>query len=326
MKSVWIWTVVVILVIASFSGGYIISSYGKQGSSQVQQENVTKYVTVIDDENNIVYVKQPVNRIVSLAPSCTELAFALGLGNKIVGDTIYDTFPPAAQNITKIGGVTNVSVEEVVSLKPDLVLAYDNFAPQAVQQLKSLGIPVIIFNPPTMLSIEHDLMILGLATNTTSNATKVINLITKTVNSIENVTYSIQNRTTVFYLGWYNPIWTAGQGTFINDLITLAGGINVASSGYSWYTIDKETLVKENPQYILVSQYQSYLISTIENDSTLSNITAIKEKHFIVLPDIYLQQPGPQMFVGLVLLFQKLYPQYASSITPLTLNEIFPGT
>ncbi len=324
MKSVWKWTVVVILVIASFCGGYIASSYGKQQSSQIQQSNVTKYVTVIDDENNIIQVKQPVQRIVSLAPSCTELAFSLGLGNRIVGDTIYDTFPPATQNITKIGGVTNVSVEKVVSLKPDLVLAYDNFAPQAVQQIKNLGIPVIEFNPPTLISIEHDLMILGLATNTTSNATKIINLISKTLNSIENVTYSI-NRTTVFYLGWYNPIWTVGQDTFINDLITLAGGINVAASGYSWYTIDKETMVMENPQYILVSQSQAFLINTIENDSTQSNITAIKDKNFIILPDIYLQQPRPQMFVGLVLLFQKLYPQYASSITPLTLNEIFPG-
>ncbi|MBD6955382.1 MAG: ABC transporter substrate-binding protein [Thermoplasmata archaeon] len=318
MKKTLTILIVVILVIASFVGGYALNLSLNKPSQQAG-------LTVVDDGNNVVTVPQPVKRIVSLAPSCTEIAFALGIGNRVVGDTIYDDFPNATKNITKVGGVTNISVDKIVSLKPDLVLSYSLNYPQDIQKLKSLGIPVLTLDPKNLQGIIHDLYMVGYVTGTYSNATNLANRINTWLYSLYNVTSTINNREKLFYLGWYPQIWTAGEDTFINEMIVLAGGINIASTGYSWFIINEEYLITQNPQWIIVSQYQASLIPQIENDSALANITAVKERHFIVMNDYLLQQPGPQIFVGVYIIFKTVYPQYASKVNPLTVQDIMPG-
>ncbi|MGC8985434.1 MAG: ABC transporter substrate-binding protein [Thermoplasmata archaeon] len=318
MKKTLTILIVVILVIASFVGGYALNLSQNKPSQQAG-------LTVVDDGNNVVTVPQPVKRIVSLAPSCTEIAFALGIGNRVVGDTIYDDFPNATKNITKVGGVTNISVDKIVSLKPDLVLSYSLNYPQDIQKLKSLGIPVLTLDPKNLQGIIHDLYMVGYVTGTYSNATNLANRINTWLYSLYNVTSTINNREKLFYLGWYPQIWTAGEDTFINEMIVLAGGINIASTGYSWFIINEEYLITQNPQWIIVSQYQASLIPQIENDSALANITAVKERHFIVMNDYLLQQPGPQIFVGVYIIFKTVYPQYASKVNPLTVQDIMPG-
>ncbi|MVT13100.1 MAG: ABC transporter substrate-binding protein [Euryarchaeota archaeon] len=329
MKKTLTVSIIVVLVIASFAAGYAlnISINSKPSTTSGINSNppTPSGITVLDDDNNIVTVPQPVNRIVSLAPSCTEIAFALGLGNKVVGDTIYDDFPNATKNITKVGGLTNISVEGIVALKPDLVLAYPLNYQQGIQKLKSLGIPVLILDPKNLQGILHDLILVGYVTGTYSNATKLSSMINSWLFSLYNVTSTINNKSKVFYLGWYPELWTAGEDTFINEMIVLAGGINIASGGYSWFIMSKEYLLTQNPQWIIISQYQESLIPQIENDSSLSNITAIKERNFIVLNDYLLQQPGPQIFIGVELLFETLYPNLKNEIPQLTLQEIFPG-
>ena len=311
--------IVVLLVIASFVAGYAIQY-------NTQKHNISgNFVTVVDDDNNVVSVKQPVNRIVSLAPSCTQIAFALGLGSKIVGDTIYDNFPNATKNITKIGGVTNISIDKIVNLTPNLVLAYPLNYAQSLQQLKSLGIPVLILDPKNLQGIIHDLYLVGYVTGTYSNASIIAGKINSWLYSLYNVTSTIQNKEKLFYLGWYPQLWTAGEETFINEMIVLAGGINIASTGYSWFIMSKEYLIMENPQWIILSQDQKYLIPQIENDSSLANITAIKDRNFIILNDYLIQEPGPQIFIGIEMIFQTIYPQYSSNIPKLTMQDIFQG-
>lgn len=318
MKKTLTILIVVILVIASFVGGYALNLSQNKPSQQ-------SGLTVVDDGNNVVTVPQPVKRIVSLAPSCTEIAFALGIGNRVVGDTIYDDFPNATKNITKVGGVTNISVDKIVSLKPDLVLSYSLNYPQDIQKLKSLGIPVLTLDPKNLQGIIRDLYMVGYVTGTYSNATNLANRINTWLYSLYKVTSTINNREKLFYLGWYPQIWTAGEDTFINEMIVLAGGINIASTGYSWFIINEEYLITQNPQWIIVSQYQASLIPQIENDSALANITAVKERHFIVMNDYLIQQPGPQIFVGVYIIFKTVYPQYASKVNPLTVQDIMPG-
>ncbi|MEM2705076.1 MAG: ABC transporter substrate-binding protein, partial [Thermoplasmata archaeon] len=258
-------------------------------------------------------------------PSCTQIAFALGLGSKIVGDTIYDNFPNATKNITKIGGVTNISIDKIVNLTPNLVLAYPLNYAQSLQQLKSLGIPVLILDPKNLQGIIHDLYLVGYVTGTYSNASIIAGKINSWLYSLYNVTSTIQNKEKLFYLGWYPQLWTAGEETFINEMIVLAGGINIASTGYSWFIMSKEYLIMENPQWIILSQDQKYLIPQIENDSSLANITAIKDRNFIILNDYLIQEPGPQIFIGIEMIFQTIYPQYSSNIPKLTMQDIFPG-
>ncbi|MGC8992227.1 MAG: ABC transporter substrate-binding protein, partial [Thermoplasmata archaeon] len=253
MKSWIIAIILVLVIIVSFSAGYFFNTmenktYMQNNTTMQNKTTNYTYVTVIDDLNNIVKIKEPVNRIVSLAPSCTEIAYSIGLGKYIVGDTVYDTYPPSAKNITKIGGLTNVSVEKVLSLKPNLVLAFGGiYDHKAIQQIENAGIPVLFMYPENLDGIIHDIFLLGYATNDLNNATKVINALEKFENNLNNVLHNIKNRSTVFYLGWYNPIWTAGENTFINDMIISAGGINIASFGVGYFIINPENIVNANP-------------------------------------------------------------------------------
>ncbi|MGC9166203.1 MAG: ABC transporter substrate-binding protein [Thermoplasmata archaeon] len=329
MKSWIIAIILVLVIIVSFSAGYFFNTmenktYMQNNTTMQNKTTNYTYLTVIDDLNNIVKIKEPVNRIVSLAPSCTEIAYSIGLGKYIVGDTVYDTYPPSAKNITKIGGLTNVSVEKVLSLKPNLVLAFGGiYDHKAIQQIENAGIPVLFMYPENLDGIIHDIFLLGYATNDLNNATKVINALEKFENNLNNVLHNIKNRSTVFYLGWYNPIWTAGENTFINDMIISAGGINIASFGVGYFIINPENIVNANPNWIIVSQDQESLLSQFVNNSMFSNLTAVKLKHFIILPDYYIEEPGPQLFIGIYEIFVTLYPNLANEVSPLTINEIY---
>ncbi|MGC8585253.1 MAG: ABC transporter substrate-binding protein [Thermoplasmata archaeon] len=328
MKNSVVAIIIIVVLVLSFFGGYYYTVNSiKNQSSTAQSKNQTaqiNYVSVIDDLNNIVKIKEPVTRIVSLAPSCTEIAFSIGLGKDVVGDTVYDTFPQGAVNITKVGGLTNVSVEKVLSLNPNLVLAYGGiYDPNAITQIENAGIPVLFMNPENLDGIIHDIFMLGYATDDVSNASKIINAIESFETDLNGITANITNRSTVFYLGWYNPIWTAGENTFINDLIIQAGGINTGSVGVGYYIANPESIVNENPQWILVSQSQAFLLNQFENNSMFSNITAVKLKHFIILPDYYIEEPGPQIFIGIYMVFQTLYPNLAGKVTPLNMNQIY---
>lgn len=322
MKQIYAISIILVLIVASFAIGYEMNNF----KQKVSQKDV---VTVVDDYNTVVKVPQPINRIISLVPSDTQILYALGLGNKIVGDTIYDNYPAAAANITHIGGMTNSSIEKIVALKPDLVLAYSDFEPNVVESLRNLNIPVIVLNPPTMAWVMHDISIVALATNTTPRADYLNSLFTNLITDIQNDSYNITNPLKVLFLAWYNPIYTAGQGTFINDMINLVGAVNVAGNvNQQWFEMTEESAIASNPDIILLnsSSYSFFIESEIKNDSVWDYVNAVKNNSFVRMNDVYLLDAGPQIFLGLEILAEKLYPTTYFNLPQLTYSEIFPST
>ncbi|MGC8497642.1 MAG: ABC transporter substrate-binding protein [Thermoplasmata archaeon] len=319
MKRIYAVSIVIVLIAASFAIGFEMNSF----KPKVTENNT---VTVVDDYNTVVKVPQPVNRIVSLAPSDTEILFALGLGNKVVGDTVYDDYPAAAANITHIGGVTNSSVEEIVALKPNLVLGYSNFEPNVVESLRNLNIPVIVLNPPTITWVMHDISIVGLATNTTPRANYLDSMFTNITNDIQNDSYNITNPIKVLFLAWYNPIYTSGQGTFINDMINMVGAINVAGNvSQQWFEMSEESAIASNPSVILLASSNSFIVSEIKNDSIWNVVNAVKNNSFVIMNDVYILEAGPQIFIGLEILAKALYPSVYANLPVLTYSDIFPS-
>ncbi len=319
MKRIYAISIVVVLIVASFAVGFEMNNFKPKLSGN-------DVVTVVDDYNTIVKVPQPVNRIVSLAPSDTQILFALGLGNKIVGDTVYDNYPAAAANITHIGGFTNSSIEEIVALKPDLVLGYGNFEPNVVESLRNLNIPVIVLNPPTISWVMHDISIVALATNTTPRADYLDSMFSNITNDIQNDSYNITNPLKVLYVGWFNPIWTAGQGTFINAMINLVGAVNVAGNvSQQWFEMTEESAIASNPDIILLASSNSFIVSEIKNDSLWNDVNAVKNNSFIIMNDVYLLEAGPQIFLGLEILAKTLYPSVYANLPMITYSEIFPA-
>jgi iron complex transport system substrate-binding protein len=320
MKKIYVVLVILVLIFASFTMGYEMNSF----KQKIVQKDV---VTVVDDYNTLVKVPQPVNRIVSLAPSDTEILYSLDLGNKIVGDTIYDNYPPAAANITHIGGMTNSSTEEIVALKPDLVLAYSDFEPNVVEILRNLNIPVIVLNPPTLTWIMHDISIVALATNTTPRAYYLNSMFTNLITDIQKDSYNITNPLKILFLIGFNPLYSAGQGTFINDMISLIDAVNVAGNvSQQWFEMTEESAIVSNPDVILLSSSYSYIVSEIKNDSLWNYVNAVKNNSFVIMNDVYLLDAGPQIFLGLELLAKTIYPSIYSNLPPLTYSEIFPAS
>jgi iron complex transport system substrate-binding protein len=319
MERIYAILIVLVLIVASFAIGFEMNNLKPKASG-------SNTVTVVDDYNTVVKVPQPVNRIVSLAPSDTEILFALGLENKIVGDTVYDNYPAAAANITHIGGVTNSSIEEIVALKPDLVLAYSNFEPNVVESLRNLNIPVIVLNPPTIMWVMHDISIVGLATNTTPRADYLDSIFTNVTEDIQNDSYNITNPLKVLFLAWFNPIYTSGQGTFINDMINLVGAVNVAGNvSQQWFEMTTESAIASNPNVILLSSANSFIVSEIKNDSVWDEVSAVKNNSFVLMNEVYLLEAGPQIFIGLEILAETLYPSVYANLPQITYSEIFPS-
>lgn len=268
------------------------------GCTQLSSNQTTQSggITVTDDAGRTVTITQTPNRIVSLAPSITEDLFALGLGNKVVGVDSYSNYPPAALNITQVGGFSTPSVEKIVSLNPDIVFA-SNLSASVIPTLAADGISTVVLNPTSLTGILNNLALIGNVTNSTGNSSALVTNLTQRMVNVENL--PIDSHPRVLYLVWWDPATTAGNDAFENGIITTAGGINLAAeanlAGYP--TMSKESIIALNPQIIICNGgMNSTLIQQVKSDPTLSNVTAVKNsKVYIVSSDI-ISHPGPRAF------------------------------
>jgi iron complex transport system substrate-binding protein len=262
------------------------------GCTQLSSNQTTQSggITVTDDAGRTVTVAQTPHRIISLAPSITEDLFALGLGGKVVGDTTYDNYPPAAVNITKVGGFSSPSIEKIVSLNPDIVFA---------SSLENNTLLSTLINPTSLTGILNDLSLIGKVTGSTGNSSALVANLTQkmTANSI-----SVASHPRVLYLVWYDPIMSAGADTFEGDIIAHAGGINVAQlanvSGYG--TMSKESIVALNPSVIIAnSAMNSTAVQQVKSDPALATVDAVKNGKIYILDSDIISRPGPRAFDAL---------------------------
>ena len=277
------------------------------GCTQLSSNQTTQSggITVTDDAGRTVTIAQTPNRIVSLAPSITEDLFALGLGDKVVGDTTYDNYPPAAVNITKVGGFSTPNIEKIVSLKPDIVFASSLNNDTLLSTLSSYGIPTVVLDPHSLTGILNDLSLIGNVTASIGNSSALVANLTQRLNkstatsTATNTATSNATQTRVLYLVWNDPIMSAGADTFEGDIIARAGGINVAKlanvNGYG--TMSKESVVALNPSIIIAnSAMNSTVIEQIKSDPALTTVDAIKNAKVFVLNSDVISRPGPRAF------------------------------
>ncbi len=281
-------------------------------------------VIVRDDFGYEVVVKKFPHRIVSLAPSNTEILFALGLGNRVVGVTDYCDYPPEAVKlreegkIESIGGYSTVNVEKVISLKPDLVVACYGNGIGTVEAIKRFGIPVICFNPRNLTQIMRDIYVLGVVCGVKENATKLINWMVKKIDEVVGITSKAKVRPKVVHILWNDPIWVSGRGTFVDELIRLAGGINAVKKK-GWVVISKEELLRMNPDVIIVNSGsgmgngRDILYEWITNDSVLSNLKAVKEGRVYVVDADIVSRPSYRIVYALEDFARFIHPELFGS-------------
>jgi iron complex transport system substrate-binding protein len=208
--------------------------------------------TVTDEIGREVNIKRSPQRIVSLAPGITETLYALNLDDKIVGVTTFCDWPAAARTKPRIGGFTNPSIEKIVSLKPDLIIATaDGNRKDTVRQLERIGLPVYVTNPSDTNGILRSILHIGEITNREKDARKLVEKLQKRLN---NITMQINHKSKprVFFQIGLEPVITAGRGTLINEVIERAGGINVAGRDTARYPrYSAEGIMGASPDIIL---------------------------------------------------------------------------
>jgi ABC-type Fe3+-hydroxamate transport system substrate-binding protein len=208
---------------------------------------------VVDDFGDTIRVDVPATRIVSLNPTTTEIAFAVGAGAKLVGRTKWDSWPDSAKYVPEVGDALRPNVEAVLAKKPDLVLLYassDNRT--AARQLRANGVRVVALKVDSIAEFERATMLFGRLTGEEARAKNVVDSVRATLERVRRATAALP-KTTVFYHTWDKPIITIGKDSFLNELVEIAGGKNVYGDADAVSPIvTLEDVVAKNPDVMLV--------------------------------------------------------------------------
>lgn len=251
-------------------------------------------------------------RIVSLAPSETEGLFALGLDEQVVGVSDNDDYPEAVQDKPRMGGF-QINVEAVIAAQPDLVLAGNLVGEDVVKSLSDLGIKVYRSNPKTVEQVMENIRTVGQITDRTEAAEEVIAGMEAELKKVTDAVQSVAaDQKKQVYIE-FSPGWTVGKGEFMDEMITLAGGVNVASDITGWSEINEETIIQKNPDVILYAQSvidenNRTLAEIIKSRGGWDQITAVKEGRIVGLDDNLLSRPGPRVTQGLIQVAAGIYP------------------
>ncbi len=235
-------------------------------------------------------------RIVSLTPSNTEILFALGLDKEIVGVTRYCDYPPAARKKAKIGDM-KVSIEAVAALKPNLILAHSYMNDAAIPRLRQLGFRVVAVDPKTIDQVIQDIRKIGkithrsrIAENIAANMKNAVNRIRKSRlgKPVRKVLVAIQS----------NPLWVAGPGTFVNEMLQIANAENVAFDARPGFvTFSRELAISRNPDVIITGLKSD--VDFFMNSPLWKNVNAVRNKRVYVIDNDMLLRPGPRLTNGL---------------------------
>ncbi|WP_297438388.1 ABC transporter substrate-binding protein [Thermococcus sp.] len=264
-------------------------------------------LTLTDSTGRKITLSPEPKRIVSLAPSLTESLFYIGAGDEIVGVTNYADYPPAVKNISRIGGYGKyANLEKIAALHPDLIVA-DDFSKSILPSLTKIA-PVVILSANNLSDIYRNLELLGSITNHEEQAKLVVAEMRAKVSYVISVIGNTSRLRVFFILSYYNGYWTAGKGTFVNELLSLAGGKNIFDDVRGWGVASEEQIINRDPQVIIISPNAGLKPSDLCH-GPLSTTTAVKTGHVYVLSDENLVvRPGPRIVLGLEEIAELLHP------------------
>lgn len=273
-------------------------------------------VVLTDGLGREVRLETVPERIVSLAPSTTEILYAVGAGPQLVGRDEFSNYPEEAKTLTSVGGsMGDYNLEQIVSLKPDLVLAAEINTPEQVKALEDLGLTVYyLSNPANVEGVYELLTTAGQLTGHTAEAEALVESLKARVAAVSAKVASATTTPKVFYeLDGTDPgkPWTAGSGTFIDQLITMAGGENAAASMEgSWGQFSQEALLVADPDFILLGD--AAYGTTPEQVAARpgwGSLAAVKNGNVLPFNDDTVSRPGPRLVDALEELVRVLHPE-----------------
>ncbi|HEU4965683.1 MAG TPA: ABC transporter substrate-binding protein [Bacilli bacterium] len=289
------------------------NSTNRQQAEQPTKQATTVYpLTYTDATGTTVTIEQEPQRIVSLLPSNTEILYALGLGDKVVGVTKWDDYPAEAKEKPIIGDL-KPNAEAVLAQKPDLILGGASAQGADIEALRKLGLTVIAFEATTIAEAEQVIQDVGQITNTASQADEVVADMKHTVATVTAKTKSLsaKEKPRVYVeLSAAPDIYTAAQGTFMDEMITLVGGTNIFGDLKGWKKVSSEQVVAKNPQVIIATHGTTEdMKQLVAKRGGWKQVEATKQGRILAVDTNLVSRPGPRLADGLLEFAKAIHPE-----------------
>jgi iron complex transport system substrate-binding protein len=268
-------------------------------------------VTLTDDVGREVQVPDRSQRVVSLAPSITEILFALGAGPRVVGVTQFSNYPAEAARLPKVGSYVNLSLEKILALRPDLAIGIRDGNPKAViDRLAELGVPCYIVDPASLDGVITTVRNIGRAVGREQAAEKIAAQMASRIREVERRVAGLA-RPRVFYQIGVEPIVSAGRGTFPNILIETAGGKNVAAGMAAYPQLNVEQVLVARPEIIIVtSMTREYDFERVKAFwGRWPDLPAVARARIYVVDSDLMDRPSPRIVEGLETLAALFHPE-----------------
>jgi iron complex transport system substrate-binding protein len=308
--------VIITVIIISAIGLYLFYP-------QLTDDSGTDYIiTVVDDSGVEVGLETYPESLISLAPSTTEIVFALDAGDLVIGVTDFDNYPYdfsawiAAGNMTSVGSFNDPNLEVIASLDPDVILATGGVLGETITTLRDLDYKVIVLDPRTIDEVLENIDLVGKITNKNTEATTIIDGINTRIESVKSIVATAESLPTVYYEVWYDPttLWTAGSQAWQNELIDLAGGVNLfADQDLEYFLSSAEAVIDRNPDIMIVPEEHgvNFWVSfeTIKERPGWESINALQNDRIYDVDSDLIARAGPRIAEAIETLAAVFHPE-----------------
>ena len=264
-------------------------------------DNIKSTYSIHDDLGNLITFEKVPKTVITLAPNLTEMIYQLGLGKKLIGNTIYGNYPPEAKKVTKVGDILSINYEKIVSLSPDIILmTVEGNSKSSYEKLKGLGEKIFVSNPRNYKGIKKTFLDIAEIFKITGRAQKKIAEWDNELNKIKKSFSKSKKRTAIFIVS-LTPLMPAGKSTFLNEFMKFTGLKNiVADSNISYPIFSREEVLKLNPDFIICRKNKNNSVKFLTDVyPEWKDLKAVKFKHVIFVdPDLYFR-PGPRFIKAL---------------------------
>ena len=268
--------------------------------------------TLVDDEGTTIELAEPPERVVSLSPANTELVFALGAGDRLLGGTDFDDYPPEAAALPDVATFTGVIIEQAIALEPDLVLAAgNNFTPAGdIERMRELGLTVLVVYAETVDEALADIELIGQALGADEQAADIVAGMRARLAEVQAAVGSVGARPRVFYqIGSVPEIYAPAPESFVADMVALAGGEPITTTDPAVFSISVERLVEFDPEVIVLGD-AAYGVCPAEVSARpgWDAMTAVTNGAIRPVDDVIITRPGPRLADGLAALALAIHP------------------
>lgn len=312
MKKFWLVIGMTLLMLVGCSEQETLPTE-KENGQEIGNSETAFPLTLTDAVGQEITLEEAPKSIISMIPSNTEILFALGLDEEIIGVNDYESYPEEALEKEKIGGM-EFNIEKIISMNPDIVFAHESIVGMAeagLQQLRDAGVKVYVVQGATDFQLTYaTIEQIGRATGKYEEAQAIIEDMKAKVEDIKEKAANIETKKTVFVETSDVPeIYTPGNGTFMQEILTMINAENIMADQEGWFQVNPEEIVSRNPDVMLLTYDYEGIVEKVKQRDGFDTVTAIQNDEVVQVDEDATSRPGPRLVEGLEEVAKAIYPE-----------------